>query len=1425
MSDLASSASLSPSDQSKQHARTRFPIVGLGASEGGLNALEHFLKALPADSGMAFVVLVHLPQEQQSQALEHLQAAAAIPVAPITGKTKLEPNHIYVAPPTQRLLLTETHVEPSNPDQMSQRTFQADVFFRALADTHQTNAIGIVLSGAGADGSVGLKRIKKAGGIIIAQDPEEAEFDSMPRNAINTGMVDFVLPVAQMPGKLIQLWQNSQQIRLPAEADTPLVDESSASDDAAQDVLAVLYAHTGYDFSSYKRSVILRRIERRMQVNTVRELPAYRDFLIQTPEETSRLLGDLLIGVTNFFRDRKAFDEFEREVIPRLFEQKTIQHVVRVWSTGCSTGEEAYSVAMLLLEYAAQLPAPPEIQIFATDIDENALRLARLGMYSEAIETDVSPHRLQQFFTKEPGGYRIKKAVRDLVVFASHNLILDPPFSKLDAVICRNLLIYFNRQAQERVLESFHFGLRPGGFLFLGLSESTDGASDLYDSVNQKYRLFQRKSESRSPHVAHPFPRLSSALQGLSGVGGKAPQSPEKTPKLKAADGNSHLRLVEQFAPPSVLVNADAEIVFLSKDAGRFLRIVGGKPTLDLMKVILPELRLELRSALFQTIRTGLSTEARRIPLEQEGRLSVINLVIRPSFEPGNDATYYLVQFIEIDETLGEEVKEPVDEHSRAMMSGLEEESKRLREQLQQTVSNYEAIVEELKSSNEELQSVNEELRSSGEELEVSKEELQSLNEELHTINQELRINVEEVTKINDDLLNLMASTEIATVFLDRSLRIKRFTPQAANIFNLIPSDVGRPLDNITHKLHYENLQQDAEQVILNLRNTEQEVSSQDERFYLVRMLPYRTTQDVIDGVVLNVVDITKLKKAEAEASAELRATQLLHDLNMRLVGEDDFQVIYEEILGTAIQLTRADAGKLQILNTESKELELLAARGFEPALVKDFFRINANSRVSSATALAEGKRTITTFDTPGAHDPDHLYKMYLDAGFISAQSTPLVSLSGKVIGMLSTYWRTHCRLNERELRFLDLLGRQAANSVEQWLIKEALLQSNERIRIAAEAAEMGTWDWNLTNNEVHWNERHFLLLGMKPRPSPVTADEFFRHLHPEDSRMLPERLNQAISQKSVFEAKFRVCRDDGEVRWMSGYGRITEESNGQATKMSGVMFDITAQKLAEEKLIRLNEQLEQKVEDRTAALKETNFNLQAEINERQRIEGERIHLQRRLVAAQELERQRISRDIHDQCGQLLIALRLKVSKLKEDYSDQKALQEQARSIEAIIGQLDSDVDSFARELRTSVLDDLGLQAALANYTGSWSQHTGIPIELHTNEANEERLDSEIETTIYRITQEALNNTAKYAKATQVSILLECRNDSVSLIVEDNGIGFDPETISSKGDRGLGIAGMKERATIMGGTFQIESTAGQGTTIIVRIPRSAGQEE
>ncbi|MCF7990137.1 MAG: PAS domain S-box protein [Thiohalocapsa sp.] len=830
-------------------------IVGIGASAGGLDALKQFFSEVAGDNGLSYVVVVHLTPEHPSMLAELLQPFVKMPVQQVAGDVQIEPDCVYVIPPATNLSTIDSHLRLSRIEEKRLERAPIDHFFETLAESHRERCVGVILSGTGADGAHGISMIKERGGLTIAQEPAEAGFDGMPQNAIATGLIDLVLPVADMPRHIRRFLRTRPKLEIVDD-----LSELNGDRQVLQRIFAQVRARGGQDFSRYKHSSVLRRIRRRMQLHQCEQLDKYLELLRADPGEAHALANELLITVTQFFRDAKVFEHLERAVIPLLFRGKPAAEQLRVWSVGCATGEEAYSVAMLLLEHASTLQEAPEIEIFASDLHDDSLAKARAGVYPDTIEASVSPERLRRFFVKEDGSYRVRKEVREIVVFASHNLLKDPPFSRLDLIVCRNVLIYLRRETQGKVIELFHYALKPGGLLWLGPSETID-----------RHALFQPESKGnclyRRRNVPPPEPGLPVFPEMPRARLGKITDSAhgESVPSY----GALHQKMVERWALPSILVDQDFRIVHASEHAGRYLRVPGGEPSANVFKLLREELRVEVRAALHQAFEHAEPVRCNPIELQLEGRLRRVLVQIRPSRDE-EGAGLSLVVFDEMDP------EAPAASRSAAAdTAGRPSELDRTQERLRTVIEQYETSQEEMKAANEELQSTNEELRSTMEELETSKEELQSMNEELQTVNQENRHKVEELSQLTSDLNNLMAATDIATLFLDRELRILRVTPRASELFNIRARDRGRPLTDLRRLVAYEQLEEDAREVFERLTPIQREVLGERGEWYLARVLPYRSAGDQIQGIVITLVEITTLKQTELalrDSEARFRA-------------------------------------------------------------------------------------------------------------------------------------------------------------------------------------------------------------------------------------------------------------------------------------------------------------------------------------------------------------------------------------------------------------------------------------------------------------------------------------------------------------------------------------------------------------------------
>ena len=825
-------------------------VVGIGASAGGIEAFRQFFESMPSDPGMGFVVVLHLSPTRKSMLAEIISRWTTMPVAEAADGETVKPNHVHVVPPGHVVTIGQgrLRLRAFQPD-APRETTPIDEFFDSLASDLGEDAIGIVLSGTGHDGALGLKAIKARGGLTLAQgsDGTAPQHEGMPDSAIATGAVDLIVPVQDMPKVLLATRPGSDTSAPPAGV-------ASETDKARLAICEVLQARLGHDFSQYEDKTFLRRVQRRMQVLGITALPGYVTRLEADREEAVLLFHDLLIGVTTFFRDADAFEAVRQVVAPRLFEGKKASDTVRVWVAGCATGEEAYSLAILLREHMDGLAHPHKVQLFATDIDEQAIGTARSGRYPAGLLDGLSPERKQRFFTHAENTYAVTKELRDLCTFSAHSLVRDPPFSRMNKVSCRNLLIYMDVDLQAAVIPSSHYSLQPGGLLLLGSAETVVRHKQLFAPLEKQHRIFLRR-DVPSPPIHIPARVGPNKLASRDTAPGRAGESRTDWTRALAV---ANTRVLERFASPFVVVTEDGTVVHYSSHVGSMLQPALGPPSRSVFDMVRRGLRTVLRTA----AETGRMTEQTVHAEMQDGQVDTVTLVVEPL--PGQEPDRpYLVVFRS---ALGNAGHPPSAESSssQALASELECEMRDAKEQLQSLNEEHETALEELRSSNEELHSVNEELQSSNEELETSKEEIQSINEELHTVNNQLSAKVDELDRANSDLRNLFESTRVATVFLDQHMVIRAFMPEVGRIYNLIPSDCGRPLTDIVSRLDYGTLREDVRQVLHTLEPMERRVSRQDDTaHYLLRILPYRTPDSTVDGSLVTFVDVTQIVQAE----------------------------------------------------------------------------------------------------------------------------------------------------------------------------------------------------------------------------------------------------------------------------------------------------------------------------------------------------------------------------------------------------------------------------------------------------------------------------------------------------------------------------------------------------------------------------------
>ena len=843
-----------------------FPIVGIGASAGGLEAMEQFLKNVPEDSGMAYVMVQHLDPTQEGMLPDLLQRITRLKVFQAKDNMLVSPDCVYVIPPNKSMSILHGKLQLFQPLESRGLRLPVDFFLRSLADDRKEGSIGLILSGMGSDGSTGLRAIKEKNGIVLVQDPDTAKYDSMPRNAIESVLADIVAPPQDLCRKLIEFLKHFPLVK--SNIDFEIKDQSSL-----EKIIFLLRTYTGNDFSQYKKSTMYRRIERRMGVHKISKIANYVALLQENPAEGEILFKELMIGVTSFFRDSKMWEKLGQEIIPAAIDKEPGNTMLRAWVPGCSSGEEAYSLAIVLKEVLEKINSPKHIslQIFATDLDDDAVETARKGIYPVNIEADVSSQRLGRYFVKTEDGYRVSNEIREMVVFAQHNLIMHPPFINIDIISCRNLLIYMDTDLQKKILGLFYFSLNTNGIMILGSSETLGSMGNHFETEDNKLKIFKRAANAVAPDLVN-FPSSYSR------------KTPAVIEKQASVVSNSNIQtladqlLLQQFSPPGVLVNDNGDILYISGRTGKYLEPAAGKANLNIFSMLREGLRQEFHLAFHQVLVKKGSIVLHNLKVGTNGHSKTVNISIQQIDKAGPLRNTIMIIFTDVPDVIDEKPQsKPRGKTSKSNRENeLEKELQYTREEMQSTMEEMQTSQEELKSTNEELQSANEELQSANEELTSSKEEMQSLNEELQTLNAELLAKVEDFSRVDNDMKNLLNSTDIATLFLDKELNIRRFTIQATKIFKLIKSDIGRPFTDQVSDLIYPEMAEDAKEVLRTLVFIEKQIPGKNGKWFSIRLMPYRTFDDRIDGLVITFIDISQLKRVEEHCRETMQIQSLL---------------------------------------------------------------------------------------------------------------------------------------------------------------------------------------------------------------------------------------------------------------------------------------------------------------------------------------------------------------------------------------------------------------------------------------------------------------------------------------------------------------------------------------------------------------------
>jgi signal transduction histidine kinase len=1039
----------------------------------------------------------------------------------------------------------------------------------------------------------------------------------------------------------------------------------------------------------------------------------------------------------------------ETEVLPAIFAGKTSEDQVRIWVAGCATGEEAYSMAILCAEKALSIFDAPKVQIFATDIDESAIATAREGLYTLNDAADVSPDRLRRFFTRDGDGYRVRREIRETILFAHHNFLKDPPFSKLDLVTCRYVLIYLNSTAQERVIETFHFALKPKGFLFLGTSESADSASDLYVVHSRDHHIFQaREVTPRSYPVPESVPQFHFPKNDLL-------QKPDlrESRGQRISFGELHQKMLEQYAPPSVVVNEEYEIVHMTEKAGKYFEFAGGEPTQNLLKLIRPQIRLELRSALYQAVQNNMAVEARNIKLTLNGEHQSLDIQVRPVLEDGETLKGFILVIFKPGQNTSLESSTVKLASDEPLARQLEEELIGLKTQLRNSIEQHEYQAEELKASNEELQAMNEELRSAAEELETSKEELQSINEELRTVNQELKVKIDETGVTTNNLQNLVNSANVGTIFLDRSFAIRLFTPAVLDIFNLKSGDYGRPVTDITNKLQYDGLLHDAETVLEKLTVVEREVTTSDNRFFMMRLLPYRTSEDRINGVVITFFDITIRKESE-EA---LRRS------------EEKYRLQLEQEVADRTRELRENYDLLQtVYNTTLIGMSVIAPVRDAQGTITDFQVISANNKIQHASGRKSIIGLLYSELFPGIQQSE-LFNVMVK----TIETGEPGKLEHNYIYEDIETWYSTMFVKGDELLVTTNLDITVRKQLEEKRYRAfVLLQQSE------ELAAIGSWDYDLLTGTFTWSDGMYRLfdreIGKEVRP------EIYLQYATADCRETAARITGHIEQGDAeFEESLTIDVGD-TVKVVKLKATVIKNNEGHPVRVLGVDMDVTATRIAEENLRRLAAEQQKEIFRVT-------------------------------LRTQEEERRRISESLHNGLGQLLYGIRISMNELtlKLAQSNDKGFDAAKQYTEGLLTDAIKESRRISHELMPIVLDEFGLTAAVEDIC----QQLKNGLEFHCRvELKGPKLDKYFELAVYRIVQELMLNVVKHAGATIAHVDLTTKDGKLLIRVEDNGKGF---AATDADKTGIGLASIRNKANLLNGSVTFTSVAGKGTVVEV----------
>ncbi len=1360
------------SDSDAQPAK--FLVIGIGASAGGLEAFQRFFSNLPSEPGMAFVLVQHLDPNHESIMPELLAKHTSMPVQSVVDETPVQPDHVYVIPPNATLTIEAAVLRIQTPLEARGHRTPIDNFFRSLAEDQGETAVCIILSGTGSDGTLGLRAVKEHGGLTIAQSSESAKYDSMPRSAIQTGLVDHVLPVEAIPAVLLDYNRHIGDLREHKGLEG--IREEAA--DNLGTICSLLRRRTGHDFVHYKRSTIVRRIQRRMQVLQLDSVPTYVGRLQRDPEEIDQLFKDLLIGVTHFFREPDAFKALSRKIITGLDTEHRDKQSIRIWVPGCATGEEVYSLAILFMETYGALPQRIPIQIFATDIDDEALSVARHGRYPEAIAAQVTPERLSRFFTKQGSMYQVNKELRDFCIFSTHNLIKDPPFSRLDLISCRNLLIYLELELQQRLIPLFHYALRENGYLFLGSAETVAGHGELFKTIDKKHRLYQAKATLRRQPVDFPLMDLTAQRQLTIGAG---------RPKdfVRGLIDPMQQLILDHFMPASTIINEDGEVLYFAGPTNRFIGPHEGIPTLNLVELVHKSLRLDLRTAIHKAVKTGARFVRPDLEVPTPQGLQRIHLVVQPLTKESSGPFAVVFQEVGLPMDPATTHPRPPDAASDTYVQHLEHELRATREHLQTTVEELETSNEELKSSNEELLSMNEELQSSNEELHTSKEELQSINEELQTVNSELQHKIDELDASNSDLENLFSSTQIATIFLDRDLRIKKYTPTAAEVFHLLPADLGRPLADLAAHFFEGSIIPDLRAVLETLQSTAKERRiTESDRFYLVRLLPYRTLANRIEGVIMTLTDITDRRRIESVIRTRARQQEAIAGFGQFALAESDVQTVY--MRSAQVIAATLDVKRVRIFARDKAGQMVVQAQFGEGG--RDDVVASAESGRPTLLEWVLSKHIPVSILDMRTEDRFTNFGPQFGEEFVSGMCCPITGPDDQPIGAVLTASSVPRAFTDDDLNFLRAMANILAGAIRRKQDFDTCQESEAKFRATFEQAAAGfghlspEGDWILVNdwlcNLLRTPRQELLTKNWKDITDPESLDE---------EAALWNRM--ADGKIDHYELEKRLIRKDGGTVWVENTVSAVRACDDGLGYMVAVVQDISIRKHAEEELNRLTNTLEDRVRARTQAL---------------------AAMASRLTVTEQRERRRLATELHDHLSQLLALAKMRITQISTNQDLQRI-----DDLAEVIDQALTYSRTLITELSPTALFEQGIRAGLDSLAARMKLQ-GLDVQIDAPKEELPVLPEDMTILVYEAIRELLFNVLKHVPDRHAYVVIRQRSNNIlDITVRDNGPGFDADHIPN--DR-YGLTSVRERVRTLNGTLSLETSLDSGTTARIKLP-------